>query len=257
MDEIEEGRPIAFDDVRRQILEAKKAGYTRVDFFGGEPTTYPFLAEAFGLAADLGLEAMLATNAVRFASAAYARSFFRRARPLAVRVSLYSHDAGFHDRVTALPGSFVKTLAGIRNILKHHERLGVSVLILSENAGRLAEIVELVHGLGCPGIKFIGLIETDRTGHAYPELAYDLGALEKPLAAAIRAAERRGMLVQLEKLPVCIAPGRAERFVQEAPDETFFKAPFCRLCRLEPFCPGLSKPAIERGGIPPFARPIA
>ncbi len=256
MDEIEEGRPITFAEVTREIEAAKRDGYARIDFFGGEPTTYSFLADAVRFAEDAGLETMLATNALRFASAAYAKAFFRRARPLAVRVSLYSHAADFHDRVTKLPGSFEKTLAGIRNIRAHHERIGVSVLIMSENANRLAEITELVHGLGVPGIKFIGLIETDRTGHAYPELAYDLHALKAPLAAAVAKADRLGMIVQLEKLPICIAKRHAERFVQEAPDPTFFKAEICARCVESPRCPGFSRPAIERGGMPAFAKPI-
>lgn len=246
LDEIEAGKPVTLDEVKREIDQAHAQGYERVDLFGGEPTTYPFLPDVMGYAAAIGMLVSLATNAMRFADEAYAREFFKMGKPRSVRVSLYSHDPSIHDRLTKVRGSHAKTLAGLSNIIQHSAgacRVSVTVVINAWNFANLAEIVHLVHERGGKIIKFSGLVPTDRLLAEEPELMIDLELIRPPLLEAIAAARRAGMFFCLERLPLCIAPEDIDHNVDRMSDARngtdMSKPTECLACRYRFECPGL------------------
>ena len=87
-------------DWRRLIREAAALGVKTVQFFGGEPTLYPHLAELVGLALDLGLTVEVYTNLVHLDAAAQGGVL----RPgLSLATSLYTDDEGEHERITGRP----------------------------------------------------------------------------------------------------------------------------------------------------------
>jgi radical SAM protein with 4Fe4S-binding SPASM domain len=90
-------------------------------FTGGEPLLRDDLEEMIRYARRGGLQVNLITNGI-LASPRRARSLFRAGLRTA-QVSVESPDAETHDLLTARPGSFAGTLAGIRNL----QRAGISV----------------------------------------------------------------------------------------------------------------------------------
>lgn len=258
MGEILEGREIKWEDVRAEIRKAKAAGYQRISFYGGEPTTYPFFLDAVELAGDLGLEISLATNALRFASMDYAESFFQRAKPGSIRVSIYSHRARVHDRITKVPGSLKNTLNGLENMLKHHQRVGASVVVNAWNYTELDPLVDLLSQTGVRGVKFIGLIVTEDVLLRNSDLIVEHDLIREPLNRALLRAREHGMAVLLENLPVCLMESERDSFHEETPPlSRYVKVSACGPCVYAPRCSGLDPNLLRRHGVPRFLAPYS
>lgn len=198
---IESRKQITYQSVLRQINDAKTSGFNVVDFYGGEPTMYPFLKKAIIFANKIGLSATLATNAIRFSSKQYTDNFFRHCQILGLRVSLHSHRPKIHDKITQVKGNWQKTVTGIKNILVHNKRLSVNVVITSLNYQDLLGIIELINKLGVRGVKLSGLHFYGRIlENRYLVIGYPL--YKNKVIRALKLAHQLNFLsIEIEKMP--------------------------------------------------------
>ncbi|MBM3137225.1 MAG: radical SAM protein, partial [Chloroflexi bacterium] len=101
----------------KQVLDQIWAlGIPHVVFTGGEPTLRDDLPELIAYAEHLGLITGLNTNGRRLAD----QSFLDRLLAAGldhVQITLESHDAVIHDRITMAKNAWEQTVAGIRNAL--------------------------------------------------------------------------------------------------------------------------------------------
>ena len=119
---ISDGREMSLAEIERVIRMFKDDA--RIPFFsftGGEPLLRDDLEGMIRFARRCGLQVNLITNGI-LASRRRARSLFKAGLRTA-QVSVESPDAETHDLLTARPGSFAGTLAGIRNL----QGAGISV----------------------------------------------------------------------------------------------------------------------------------
>lgn len=65
-----------------------------------------------------------------------------------VQVSLYSHDAGVHDAITTLPGSFRRTIDGVRLLMACGVKVGLSNVLMRHNASDYPGVLALARTLG-------------------------------------------------------------------------------------------------------------
>jgi MoaA/NifB/PqqE/SkfB family radical SAM enzyme len=186
----------------RQIIAARKAGYRSIDFFGGEPTVFPFLKEAVDIVQDLGMTAHLATNAVKFSSPAFARRFFQGLdrEKIIVRTSFHSQIPMVHDFITQRRGSQRQTVAGIKNILAGTDKLAVNIVITALNYEHLPEMAEYIWGLGVRAIKFSGMLPKGEILR-HKELIVGPETYGGYLLEALKRAEKSGfLLIEAEKI---------------------------------------------------------
>ena len=150
---------VTYKKIRKEIQFAKDNKVEKLDFFGGEPTLYPFFVRSIRYANKLKLPCMLATNCIKFSSKSYARNFFSKVKVFSVRTSLHSYKPEVHDRITRIPGSFEKTIKGIRNIVKYFKspRFCINIVITELNYKDLVDMVKFVAGLRVFAIKFSGM----------------------------------------------------------------------------------------------------
>lgn len=66
-----------------------------------------------------------------------------------VDVSVYSHDAAVHDRVTQVPGSHERTLAAAHRLRVRGVPVVLKTPIMSVNAGSIRELTRTARSLGC------------------------------------------------------------------------------------------------------------
>lgn len=187
--EIESGRKIIFTDVIKEIEEARRKGYSHVDFFGGEPTTYSFLAKAIKVAQNKGMSVSLATNAILFGSKKYTVSFFEKIdvdKLNSVRVSLHGK-GDVHDRIVQVSGSYDKLIRGMENILRYTERVSVNIVITTLNYESLSELVEILYESGIRAVKFSHINNVGRS-RENEWLMINTEKYEDYLKAAIRRA---------------------------------------------------------------------
>ncbi|HAF96677.1 MAG: hypothetical protein A2X34_07940 [Elusimicrobia bacterium GWC2_51_8] len=102
------------------LSKARREGYDFLSIDGGEPTLRRDLPELVSAAARMGYGMLaITTNAVALADGKMVNEFLRRLNPpgcLGFCVSLHSHLAGVSEKLTRAPGTFEKTLSGVRAI---------------------------------------------------------------------------------------------------------------------------------------------
>lgn len=131
----------------RASLRAMVGKSSGVYFTGGEPSHLPWLFEILGEARALGYRRIqLQSHAGRASDAAFAEALVQ-AGLSAIDVPIYGHRAEIHEQVTHTPGSFERTLAGMKNL----QRLGVKVCLhatlFESNLGTIAELLTFFNQL--------------------------------------------------------------------------------------------------------------
>jgi MoaA/NifB/PqqE/SkfB family radical SAM enzyme len=145
---------MTFADWCRVISEARAAGCRRLQFIGGEPTIHPDLVALIEHAKSVGFR-----RCEVFTNATILRDdLVRTFKRLGVRVhfSFYSFDPAVHDAITAQRGSFERTVAGIRHLVRHGVGLGAGIIVLPQNASHLRQTRKFLRRLG------VHEIENDR-----------------------------------------------------------------------------------------------
>jgi radical SAM protein with 4Fe4S-binding SPASM domain len=172
---------------------ATDAQVPSVSFTGGEATLRRDLPELIARAKDRDLRVNLITNGVRCASRRYVRVLIAAGLDSA-QVSVEGPDAAVHDGLTGHPGSFERTLAGLRNLRDEGLSVHTHTTISRPNADRLHEIVDLAAAHGLPRLSMNLIIPTgtpNRPEHRGLRVSYsEVG----PLATGVRDyAEARGL----------------------------------------------------------------
>jgi MoaA/NifB/PqqE/SkfB family radical SAM enzyme len=185
-----------------EIALAKKNGYTEIYFFGGEPTVFNFLSDVIAYAMKLGLRTFLATNATRFASLPYTRSFFKKISqaPLEVRVSLHSHLPEVHDKITQVPGSHTRAILGITHLMRY-TKPAITVVVTSLNYKDLEKIVEDLYVRGVRTIKFAFLVMTGEILNNKWLMIEPVDYIQPLLRAVILAKKRNFIFIGVENFP--------------------------------------------------------
>ena len=117
----------------RRIYAARKAGYKRVGFSGGEALLRKDLPALVAAARKVGFRAVrLQTNGMRLADPALAARLAKAGLNVC-KFTFLSHKPAVHDALTAKPGAFAKSLRGLDNMLALRLSVGVNLLITRRN----------------------------------------------------------------------------------------------------------------------------
>jgi MoaA/NifB/PqqE/SkfB family radical SAM enzyme len=192
-----------YKQAQKIILQAKKDGHSKIDLFGGEPTIFPFFKKVVIFAQKNGMVVTLATNGTVFSSNKYAEDFFSSVdiNKITFRISLHGDDPKVHDKITQVRGSHSKTVDGIRNILKHTNRVTVNIVITALNYSDLARITLFARELGLRGIKYAGLTLDGRI-LKHKDLLIDYDKYRKHLLKALFLAKKVGFKsIAIERVP--------------------------------------------------------
>ena len=190
-----------------RVLEilAEDARVPSISFTGGEATLRPDLPLLIARARELGMRVNLITNGVRCRSRDYVEEL-REAGLASAQVSVEGPEAETHDRLTQRPGSFDRTIAGLRNLVEAGLTAHTHTTINRVNADRLGGIVDLAADLGLPRLSMNQIIPTGTPGlsrNADLRISYtEIG--ERVLAARERARERGIEFLWYSPTPFCI-----------------------------------------------------
>jgi MoaA/NifB/PqqE/SkfB family radical SAM enzyme len=129
------------------------AGVPHVVFTGGEPTLREDLVELIRYAEGLGQVTGLLTDGRRLREMAYLDGLLQAGLDH-LQITLVSHIAEVHDRVTGQAGAWEQTMAGLRNALAADIYVVIGLVIRAENA---ATAVETVRFLARMGVRAVAL----------------------------------------------------------------------------------------------------
>lgn len=117
-----------------------------IGFTGGEILTRGDMFEICGRARDRGIFFHLQTNGTLIDAAV--ADEIKRLNPSKVDVSLYGSQAGLHDRVTRVPGSFERCIEGVRLLRERRIRVVFKTTVMKLNWQDVKKMEELAHSLG-------------------------------------------------------------------------------------------------------------
>jgi radical SAM protein with 4Fe4S-binding SPASM domain len=126
---------LSFDEVCGVMDQLAEAGTVFLTFTGGEVLSRSDFCDILDAASARGFVPKVLSNATLITDEIADR--FLRAGVLEVSVSVYSADPEVHDRVTDMPGSFERTMAGIARLRARNIHVVMKAPLLSLN-GELA-----------------------------------------------------------------------------------------------------------------------
>jgi radical SAM protein with 4Fe4S-binding SPASM domain len=174
-----------------------------VSFTGGEPTLRPDLPELVKHAKKTGFWVNLITNGTLVTKELAVK--LKDSGLDSAQVSVEAGNAGLHDPIAAVPGSFERTMSGIENIRDAGIRVHTNTTISALNRNALEGIVDMVKRLGLDKLSMNMLMPAgsaitniDETFISYTDIG--------PLVESVkRAAERAGLeFMWYSPTPVCI-----------------------------------------------------
>lgn len=245
----------------RWLDELCAAGLSSLVLSGGEPTLHPLLPRWLARAQRAGLHVTVETNAIRFGEPGYLDEL--RAAGLGdVVVSLHAADAATSDLLTGVPGSFERTVAGLRKALEAGVLVGVHCVVERANVGALEEHARFVAEDLRVGDRHVRHVSYSfpiayRRRELYREVIPPLDEVRPHLSAAVRRLRRAQIEVHflgMSGFPVCTLESPAAE-VQQLPvsipddqrsDRTFVEP--CEDCAVKPRCLGVLKPYAEVHG---------
>lgn len=133
-------------DWERVLDELAAMGVMILTFSGGEPTLRKDFLHLVSYARRLRFAVKIYSNALNI-SAEMARELGRLAVQ-EVQISLYSHEAAAHDRVTRVPGSFERVVAATRDLLASGVRVLLKTPMLSLTELDVPRYIDFVTSLG-------------------------------------------------------------------------------------------------------------
>jgi pyruvate-formate lyase-activating enzyme len=193
-------------------------GVTGVMFSGGEPTLNPLLPAYIAQAQGAGVATItVESNALLFSD----RGLVERcvaAGLQAVFVSFHSCRAEIVDRLSRTPGSFERSLAGIRNLLAAGVRVHANCVTNRLNMDHLEETVRFV-AAELPRVKGMTLSFVAALGRATnrPDIVPKISEAAPAMAAALLAGEALGLPILVPGrcgIPLCFLPGLERFFVE-------------------------------------------
>ncbi|HEU5377799.1 MAG TPA: radical SAM/SPASM domain-containing protein [Ktedonobacteraceae bacterium] len=132
----------------RVLDQLKAAGCPVVQFIGGEPTIHPSFCELVEHAATLGFTIEVYSNLVGVTERMW--NLFTL-HDIHLATSFYTDDAAIHDEITAVNGSFEKTLGNIRKALALSLHLRIGMVDMQDDQ-RIEEGKALLQSLGVTSI---------------------------------------------------------------------------------------------------------
>ncbi len=194
-------REMTLGEVKRIIRVFKEDA--RVPFFsftGGEPLLRKDLEAMIRYARREGLRVNLITNAT-LADPQRARSLSASGLDTA-QVSVESAEEGTHDFLTKSPGSFRRTLGGIRNLREAGISVQTNTTITALNAKGAERMPAFLKGLGVERFAMNLYIPTE---NGVPDLMFPYSAVGPVIEAVRLAAKREGMtFFWYSPVPHCI-----------------------------------------------------
>jgi len=196
----------------KHIYAAKKEGFKRLGFSGGEALLRADLPQLIKAARRVGFQAVrLQTNGTRLAARPAAENLINAGLTVC-KFTFASHLPAKHDKLVGRTGAFKKSLAGLENMLKLKAAVGVNLLITKANYRALPETLKFFMEKGVSNFVLIYPIHTGAMARA-AGLRISLPQAAPFIVKALRLASDSGLGREVKALnvPPCLLPGFEER----------------------------------------------
>ncbi|UZE93283.1 MAG: radical SAM protein [Candidatus Nealsonbacteria bacterium] len=257
-------------DCYRNLVDFKEQGIKKIIISGSDPLEYEEIIQVIEYIKKSGFEFIqMATNGVRLSDKQFLEKFVKSGIDK-LRIPLYGSNSEIHDAVTQTPGSFTRTLRGIKGVLKKAPdiKIQISSLILQQNKDNLLDLMDLVESkLNIRNMTFSVPCITDNDYSYY----LPFKDLTPYVRKVYHQASRMNYKVLFTEIPYCVfgfisksinntclppnlgkycQPPSSERTsIKDMPSYRLKKKiKMCENCKASPFCDGFFVNDIDRFG---------
>jgi len=191
------------EDVKRQILDGRKKGASRLILSGGEPTIHPRYVDFIKLGRLAGYRRIqTVTNGRLFRYPDFLRRCLE-AGLQEITFSIHGPNAKIHDALVGVKGAYDEEMEGLRAALKDGRPIiNVDVVI---NRGNIKTLPDMLEGLYREGVREFDLLQVVPFGRAFTEgrdtLFYDLDAHAEYVRKALAFSERPDVHLWMNRFP--------------------------------------------------------
>lgn len=197
------------EDVKRQILEGRRAGATRLILSGGEPTIHPSYVDFVRLGRQAGYSKIqTVTNGRMFSYGDFLERCLREGLS-EITFSIHGPNAKVHDALVGTKGAWEQEMEGLRRALAFRDAsaaalpvVNVDIVVNRGNVRHLPEMLRLFYGMG---VKEFDLLQVVPFGRAFTDgrdtLFYDLAEMRPFIQEALAFSKKPDVHVWMNRFP--------------------------------------------------------
>ncbi|OGS07513.1 MAG: hypothetical protein A2270_09615 [Elusimicrobia bacterium RIFOXYA12_FULL_51_18] len=197
------------------ICAAKKQGYKRIGFSGGEALLHEDLTFLTAAARRAGFKVIrLQTNGMKLSNPALCLSL-AEAGLTVCKFTFLGNTSRVHDRLTGASGSFRKSLAGLDHMLALKLTVGVNLLITRHNYDGLKPALKFFMDRGVSEFVLIYPIYVGRMRENFKTLGISMPEASAGISKALDFTDSAGLGAGVKALnmPPCLLPGHERKAV--------------------------------------------
>lgn len=205
-------RYMPYPEMQEEIRRWHAAGTRSIGFLGGEPTTYPWIVEAVSYARELGYSRItIATNGTRL----FRRDFTDKlleAGLTRVTMSAHGHKAEVEDRITRVPGNFLKKQGALQYLVQKRnegllrDNVSVNIVVNGWNYMYLPQMLRYYYDLGVDDVR-ANFVRAEGWAWDHPEIIPRYREVVPYVVKAVLLNEYRyKKTFTLGSFPLCILP---------------------------------------------------
>jgi MoaA/NifB/PqqE/SkfB family radical SAM enzyme len=201
-----------FDEIKKDLLYAKKRGVIEVDFSGGEPTVHPELPLLIETAKSLGMERIcIISNGFRLADKKYIKSL-KDSGLDEILFSLHGSTPEIHDSLTNITGSFERISQALNNAAEENIKIRTNTVVNRMNYKDLAGVSAFIKTFDPIQVNFITINDWCFAKHLVDKFMLRYPEMSPMLKEACDMLYPRIETVNVRYIPFCFMEGY-ERFV--------------------------------------------
>lgn len=191
------------EEVKKQILDGRKAGAQRLILSGGEPTMHPHYIDFIKLGRLAGYRKIqTVTNGRKFMYPEFLERCLNAGLD-EITFSLHGPNSKIHDALVGVKGAFEQETAGLKAALASGRVIvNVDIVINRGNVKHLPKMLELYHSWG---VREFDLLQVIPFGNAFREgkdiLFYDLEEMRPYLLEAFAWTKKPDVHIWLNRFP--------------------------------------------------------
>ncbi|MFA6316978.1 MAG: radical SAM protein, partial [Elusimicrobiota bacterium] len=194
-------------ELLKALEDGRSSGADGVVFTGGEPTLHPDILALVGKAKALGYRNIqLQSNGRSFCYPGRVAKLVD-AGANEFGPSLHGPRPEVHDFLTGAPGSFLQTVAGMKNVKKLGCRLITNSVVTKSNYRDLPDLARLLVSLGVDQYQFAFMHMTGRAGQNKAWLTARKTIIEPWIKKGLDVGIKAGRIVMTEAIPYCFMSG--------------------------------------------------
>jgi radical SAM protein with 4Fe4S-binding SPASM domain len=187
-----ETEELTTDQWKQVIDKLHEIGVFIATFTGGEPTLRDDLPELLQYAQNKGIVTGLVTNGRRLKDKDYVEALEKVGLDF-VQVTLESHKAEIHDKMTGTKGSWKETVQGVKNAVTTQIYVTTNTTLSKYNAPDFLETVDFIKELGVTGFGSNSLIYSGKASDISSEFTLPLETLKELLPKVKDKANQLGL----------------------------------------------------------------